>query len=140
MFCQKVPAPPGDVDFTLANDTTVYKTARKRLVAHSSEPMCAGCHKITDPMGLALEKFDGIGVYRETENGVQIDTSGQVDGMAFEDAAGLRKAVHDHPAATSCLVDRLFLYALGRTPVKGELSWVSRLKESLRKAAMWCQS
>ena len=134
MFCQKVPAPPGDVDFTLANDTTVYKTARKRLVAHSSEPMCAGCHKITDPMGLALEKFDGIGVYRETENGVQIDTSGQVDGMAFEDAAGLRKAVHDHPAATSCLVDRLFSYALGRTPVKGELSWVSRLKGTFKES------
>jgi len=54
-----------------------YKTVRQRLTAHATEAMCTGCHKITDPMGLALENFDTIGGFRDTENGAQIDTAGR---------------------------------------------------------------
>ncbi|MGE3475572.1 MAG: DUF1592 domain-containing protein [Rhodospirillaceae bacterium] len=128
LLCQKVPAPPGNVDFTLVNDTTSYKTARERLTAHSKEPMCAGCHKITDPMGLALESFDGSGAYRTTENGEPIDTSGTLDGKTFNNSYELGLALHDNASATACLVDRLSSYALGRKPAKGEAPWVAKLK------------
>ncbi|MCA0199392.1 MAG: DUF1592 domain-containing protein [Proteobacteria bacterium] len=127
-LCQKVPAPPGNVDFTLVNDTTVYKTARARLTAHSKEPMCAGCHKITDPMGLALENFDGSGAYRTEENGEPIDASGTLDGKKFNNSYELGLALHDNTSATACLVDRLSSYALGRKPAKGETPWVEKLK------------
>ncbi|MEQ9448166.1 MAG: DUF1592 domain-containing protein, partial [Rhodospirillaceae bacterium] len=128
LLCQKVPAPPGDVDFTLVNDTQTYKTARERLTAHSEEPMCAGCHKITDPMGLALERFDGVGAFRERENGAEIDTAGALDGVEFQDAAGLGHAVANHPAVTSCLVDRMLSYALGRKPARDESDWAADLR------------
>lgn len=115
-LCQKVPDPPGAVDFAVVQDTNnaQYKTSRERLEAHRTTPACAGCHKLMDPMGLALENFDADGSYRTTENKAAIDASGVLDGIAFTDAAGLGKAVHDNKAATSCLTKRLYTYGTGR--------------------------
>lgn len=130
-LCQIVPPPPGDVAFTIVQDTDnpAYKTTRDRLTAHRVEPACAGCHKIMDPMGLALESFDGLGAYRTTENGVAIDTSGELDGVPFPDSAGLGKAMHDNASATSCLVKRLTAYALGRPAAAGEAPWIKALQK-----------
>ncbi len=135
ILCQKVPAPPAAVNFTIVQDTSnpVYKTARDRLTAHRTNPVCAGCHKLIDPMGLALENFDGSGAFRTTENDVAIDTSGELDGVKFANAAELGKAVRDNPATTSCVVDRLVSYGLGRAPVQGERAWVDGLKASFIK-------
>ena len=54
VLCQKVPDPPGNVNFTIVQDTANpnYKTVRQRLGAHATEAMCAGCHKIHRPHGL----------------------------------------------------------------------------------------
>lgn len=132
MMCQKVPAPPAAVEFKIVQDTNnpVYKTARARLTAHATNPVCAGCHKIIDPLGLALENFDGTGSYRTTENGANIDTSGALNGVAFNSAAGLGQAMHDSPAATACVLNRLVSYGLGRLPEKGEAEWVKGLEKS----------
>jgi hypothetical protein len=130
LMCQTVPSPPGDVDFTLVQDTgnTRYRTARERLTAHSNEPVCAGCHKIMDPLGLALENFDGGGGHRAGENGAAIDASGAIDGIAFDGGASLGQALHKSAAATSCLVDRLTSYSLGRPPAVSERPWIAELK------------
>ncbi len=132
MLCQKVPSPPGDVDFTLVQDTASqeYKTTRARLNAHSEQPACAGCHKITDPMGFALENFDGGGGWQTVENGVEIDVSGALDGVKFEGGLGLGTAVRDHPATTSCLVNRLAAFALGRSPIRDENPWIEALQKT----------
>lgn len=136
MLCQKVPAPPAAVDFKLLEDTSnpLYKTARQRLDAHRSNPVCAGCHKITDPIGLALESFDGDGSYRATENGAQIDTTGELEGVKFSDGAGLGRAIHDNPATPICVADRLVAYGLGRVPVESEGPWRERLKQGFAGA------
>jgi hypothetical protein len=128
LLCQKVPAPPAAVKFDIVQDTTnpIYKTARDRLKAHAQDAVCAGCHKIIDPLGLALENFDGAGAFRVTEQGVKIDTSGMLDGVNFTGAGELGKAVHDNPAATSCLVSRLTSYAVGRDVKDKE--WLDALK------------
>jgi hypothetical protein len=132
LLCQKVPDPPSGVDFTLVSDSSnpIYKTARQRLGAHSTNPTCAGCHKLMDPIGLTLENFDGAGQWRTQENGQPIDASGEFDGVKFADAAGLGKALHDSAAATSCLVSRLHDYALGRTASKSEKPWLAYLEKS----------
>lgn len=129
VLCQRVPAPPADVKFNLVNDTSnpLYKTARKRLAAHRENPVCGGCHKIVDPLGLALENFDGAGEFRTLENGETIDTSGELDGVAFKDAAGLAKAVHDNPATPACVVNRLASYARGHIPAAADQDWIAEL-------------
>jgi Protein of unknown function (DUF1592)/Protein of unknown function (DUF1588)/Protein of unknown function (DUF1585)/Protein of unknown function (DUF1595)/Protein of unknown function (DUF1587) len=114
LLCQKVPSPPPNVDFSIVEDPKAnFHTARERLTAHRSNPVCAGCHRITDPIGLALENFDGGGQYRLTERGAPLDTSGTLDGKDFKDPAGLAQAVHDHPALPTCLVKRLYSYGSG---------------------------
>lgn len=114
LLCQVVPPPPPNVDFSLLeNPAADYKTQRDRVNAHLHEPACAGCHKLTDPMGLALENFDGSGRYRDNERGNPIDTSGNLDGKEFKDVTGLAQALHDHPSLTSCLVKRMYSYGAG---------------------------
>jgi len=131
LLCQRVPAPPGNVKFNLVQDTNNpnYRTARQRLTAHATEAMCTGCHKIMDPIGLALENFDGQGAFRIKENGADIDVKGTLDGIAFDGAADLGHAIHENPAAPNCLVDRLSAYAVGRA-VKSDAPWVQALKKS----------
>jgi len=114
LMCQPVPRPPANVDFSaLENPDPRLRTARERLSFHSENPVCAGCHKITDSIGLALENFDGSGQYRESERGAAIDASGVLDGKLFNNAAELGRALHDHPAVTACVVRRLYAYGLG---------------------------
>lgn len=131
LLCQKIPEPPGDVDFSDFNDDSnpINRTARERLDVHNQEPSCAGCHKLMDPIGLALEQFDGAGQFRTTENETMIDTTGELDGIPYEDAIGLGQALRDNPSATSCLANRLYSYAAGRMPVNSERQWIAYLEQ-----------
>src|SRR6185295_12767382 len=111
LLCQPVPRPPANVDFSaVENPDPNLHTARDRLGLHRKNLVCAGCHKITDPMGLALENFDGAGQYRDAEKGAKINTAGSLDGKEFTDVVGLGQAMHDHPALTQCLTKRVFAY------------------------------
>ena len=127
ILCQKVPDPPGNVNFNLVQDTNnpQYRTVRARLTAHATEAMCTGCHKIMDPVGLAMENFDTIGGFRAQENGAPIDVSGELDGIKFTDPAGLGKAVHDNASATSCLVNRVYSYGVGHKITQSEKTWIA---------------
>ncbi len=129
-LCQDVPDPPANVTFGIEQDPTKnggLLTARDRLVAHNTEPACAGCHKIMDPPGLGLENYDGLGTYRSLENGAPIDSSGNLDGVAYSDAAGLAQALHDHPEVPNCLVSRVYSFAVGRDIVWKERSYLDYL-------------
>jgi hypothetical protein len=117
LLCQPVPDPPGNVSFAVVQDTTnaVLRTARARLSAHASDPTCAACHRITDPIGLPLERFDGIGAFRAKENGVDIDVSGKLEDATFTGAEGLGKALAANPATTECVANRALEYATGKS-------------------------
>ena len=135
ILCQKVPDPPGNVNFTVVQDTSnpIYKTARERVSAHATEAMCTGCHKLTDPLGLALENLDGGGGFRLMENGVPIDTSGAMDGKNFANGAELGQVIHDSRAATSCLVNRVSSYALGKPALSADADWLRALEQDFSK-------
>lgn len=114
LLCQKVPPPPPNVDFSAVdNPDSPFKTQRERVAFHLKNPVCAGCHKITDPMGLALENFDSSGRFREEERGTKIDASGTLDGKSFNGATSLGKVLRDYPGLTSCLVQRVYSYSSG---------------------------
>jgi hypothetical protein len=103
---------------------------RDRLSAHRTDPTCAGCHKLMDPMGFALENFDSDAGYRTVENGQRLDTSGELDGIPFSDAAGLGRAMHDNPATGACLVRRVYSYATGRGAARRDMPWIRYLERS----------
>ncbi len=130
-LCQHVPDPPADVDFTGINDTANpdRPTARDRLEIHRTQPICAACHTLMDPIGLTLENFDGLGIYRTRENNMPIDVSGALDGREFNAATGLGQALHDHPQTTACLVDKLYRYGVGRNVASAEQDYLQQLNE-----------
>ena len=132
LLCEPIPAPPGNVNFAVAQDThnPNFRTMRERLTAHRTDPTCSGCHKLMDPIGLALEGFDSDASYRTTENGVPIDTSGELDGVQFRDAAGLAQAIHDNPATGPCFLRRLYSYATGRPVTRRDMPWIRELEKS----------
>jgi hypothetical protein len=131
LLCEPVPAPPGNVNFAIAQDThnPNLKTMRDRLTAHRTDPACAGCHKLMDPMGLALENFGSDAGYRTVENGKLLDTRGELDGMTFDDPVGLGRALHDNPATAACLVRRVYSYATGRTATRRDMPWIRYLEQ-----------
>jgi len=136
ILCQRVPPPPGDVDFTLLDADPKLKTVRERLIAHSTSPACAGCHKITDPMGLALETFNSVGEARTTENGVPIDVTGDLSGKSFDGIVQLAHLIRDEPATTSCLINRVFSYGTARPAAAYERTWLNRMQTEMRKSGV----
>ena len=129
LLCQTIPDPPGDVDFTLFISGEKHSTARERLRIHNAEPACAGCHKLTDVIGLSLENFDGAGQYRATDAGAAIDASGDLDGIEYQDPEEFARALSKNPAIPECLVQRLFTYSLGRAGRRADKPWVTFLTE-----------
>ncbi|MBW8783913.1 MAG: DUF1588 domain-containing protein, partial [Novosphingobium sp.] len=115
LMCQPVPNPPGNVNQIAVQDTTnkAMPTARIRLTAHVTDENCAGCHKLTDPVGLSLERFDGIGAFRTMENNTPIDPAGQLDDAKFSGAIGLGKTLAASPDTTMCVASRALEYARG---------------------------
>ncbi len=116
ILCQEVPPPPAGVDVTLsevASSGAAPQTTRERLAAHRKNPICAACHAFFDPIGLALEHFDAIGGYRETESGFTLDTSGDLDGQIFGGARELSAMIAIDDRARSCLVRSLYQSAAG---------------------------
>jgi len=136
LLCQDVPAAPADVDFGLFNedDNPEYRTARDRLAAHASNASCRNCHELTDPIGLGLEVFDGVGRHRTTENGAPIDASGELDGDDFADNVELGEAFRDSPLVGACLVENVYRYAVGREPADTERRLMRHLERRLEDA------
>nr|WP_298727389.1 DUF1592 domain-containing protein [uncultured Steroidobacter sp.] len=129
-LCQDVPKPPPNVDFSaIQNPDPNIKTARERVNFHLQDPGCAGCHRITDPMGLTMEAFDGSGGFRQTENDAPIDTSGNLDGVEFTDAAGLGEALRDNPQLPWCMVRRAFAYGTGTPSAENDRRVLEYLSE-----------
>jgi hypothetical protein len=91
-------------------------TMRQRMEEHRGNPVCASCHKLMDPIGFALENFDGLGKWRAADGNNPIDSSGQLpDGAKFQGPAGLRQALlGKSDQFVSTLTEKLLMYALGR--------------------------
>src|SRR5262245_12313915 len=91
-------------------------TMRERIAAHRNSPVCASCHSMMDPLGLALERFDGVGKWRALDDsGAPIDASGGLpDGTKFDGADGLRNALLTSDRFLSTLTEKMLTYALGR--------------------------
>jgi hypothetical protein len=92
------------------------RALRERLETHRKNPVCASCHRLMDPIGFALENYDGVGRWRAKDDGVPIDASGQLmDGTAIDGPVTLRQALTRDPEIfVRTMTEKLMIYALGR--------------------------
>ncbi len=116
---EHVPAAPPDVPALDKQDQSAVAnlTVRQRTELHRTNPVCANCHQILDPIGFGLEKFDAIGRWRERDsNGQSIDAAGELPGAKrFSGPADLKAIIAGRSGDVARnLVERLLAYALGR--------------------------
>jgi cytochrome c551/c552 len=113
------PDPPPNVPAlkeAAGSGTQVEQTMRQRMEQHRSNPACASCHRMMDPIGFALENFDGTGKWRTTQFGQKLDASGQLtDGTRIDGVVSLRQALLKYsPQFLRTLTEKLLTYGLGR--------------------------
>ncbi len=111
------PPPPPNVPALDENEgAREPKSVRERMELHRRSPACASCHRVMDPLGFALENFDGIGQWRDREPGGAVDPSGQLaDGTPIDGPIALRTAIAKRPEMfVRTLTEKLMTYALGR--------------------------
>jgi hypothetical protein len=91
-------------------------TVREQTEAHRANPACSVCHSLMDPIGFALDNFNGVGQLRTSDGGIPLDVSGTLyDGTQFEGPAGLRKLLLDREEqVVTTITEKLLTYALGR--------------------------
>lgn len=112
------PPPPPPPGVGVLEDTTrklADPSLRERLELHRAKPECAVCHDRIDPLGLALENYDAVGAWRDSDGAHAIDSSGILpDGRRIEGRPGLVAALLEGDALSRSLAKHLLVYALGR--------------------------
>jgi hypothetical protein len=139
-FLNTPPSPPPPNVPTLEESnkeagTAAPKSVREQLELHRKNPGCASCHKIIDPPGFALENFNSVGQWRDTDaDGKPIDAAGVLaDGTKVDGPVALREAILSRPEAfVTTLAERMLTYALGRGIDPPDMPVVRRI---VRKAA-----
>jgi hypothetical protein len=108
--------PPPNVPQLKDAGNGVPLSLRARMEQHRSDAVCAGCHKVMDPIGFALENFDAVGHWRAAEDGAPIDASGTLyNGVKINGPADLDKMLSSHPEIfVGVMTEKLLTYALGR--------------------------
>jgi len=110
------PPPPANVPPLEEPTAAKPRTVRELLTQHRADPVCASCHSRIDPLGFALENYDAMGVWRNTDAGQAVDASGELpDGTRFEGPAQLKRILLEKKGLfLRNLTNRMLGYALGR--------------------------
>jgi hypothetical protein len=119
LLCNTPPPIPANVPPLPPVDKKVATTTRARFQQHTSAAACAACHRVFDPMGMALEGYDAIGQYRTQENGNPVDSSGALVGAGASDGpvsggVALANTLANSPAVHACFARQVFRHDLGR--------------------------
>ena len=156
-LCQHVPEPPAGVNTNLPPVTEAKpQTNRERMSEHATNPSCATCHKLIDPIGFGLERFDAIGVRREkfqlqfasarrSEGGnrrgelktvnLDIDPTGYVAGLPdsqFSSPSQLGAVLAKSPQCQECVVKQYFRYTMGRMETPADRPMIRKVLDEFR--------
>jgi hypothetical protein len=126
--------PPPDVPALKDNTVSASLPIKERLAEHRAQAACASCHNLMDPIGFAMENFDAVGRWRETELGQPIDASGQMlGGVEFAGLAELEQALVNRPELfASTLSERLLMFAIGRSLTHADSPAVRKIVDEAR--------
>ncbi len=117
-LCQTLPPPPPEVD-NAPPDPDPNATTRERFAQHTSDPACAGCHVLIDPLGFGLENYDAVGAYRTMEGDLAVDASGEVVAAdvtgKFDGGVELAAILAQSDDVRECVAEQWFRFAFART-------------------------
>lgn len=111
-------------------------TGRELLAVHRAQPLCASCHARMDPLGLALENFNAMGLWRDKERGQAIDPTGKlISGESFRDVRELKRILKEGHKQDfyRCITEKLLTYALGRGLDYHDVETVDQIVERLER-------
>lgn len=148
LLCQVVPNPPPGVNTNLPEpDAGAVRAKRDRMLEHVENPSCAGCHRLMDPIGFGLEKYDAVGAWREKEKlevggegrsklvEVDIDAVGEIAGLprsTFSDSRALGRVLASSPVCQDCVVKQAFRYAFGRPETPADRASIAAAAAAFR--------
>ena len=137
LLCQDLTPPPPSLD-TTPPGLDPKLTTRERFAKHTADTKCAGCHQFIDGIGFGLEGFDGVGQKRTQENGLTIDTSGELVGLEdmapdskepFSGPRELGAMLAESQSAQDCLTLQFYRFARGYQEQEGDACSLERVKQ-----------
>lgn len=140
-LCQEVPPPPPGAEMEEPDTPPEADvlTTRDYFSWKTSMAACATCHSHINPVGFAFENFDGIGAYRDTDNGLPVDASGSLDlsetSLSFEGAAEFSRAISEIPRVRACYAKNWLNYVYGRHETAGDARTLGRIASALGEGA-----
>jgi hypothetical protein len=111
------PPPPDPSAMPIEDQRELQGNLRQRLEQHRADPNCVVCHQTMDQLGFALENFDAVGRWRELDEGLPIDSTGELPtGQTFSNAIEMQRMIRDdlRDSFVRCLTEKLLIYATGR--------------------------
>jgi hypothetical protein len=140
LMCEPPPPPPAGVAIT-PPPPDPNATTRQRFANHSTDPQCHACHQFIDPPGFTFEHYDGMGLWRDTENGQPIDASGAIVFSREESLVGpvadvteLAAKLAHSPQVHECVAKEIYRFALGRQLTEADSCTTSQLAERFFKS------
>ncbi|HKY37122.1 MAG TPA: DUF1588 domain-containing protein [Polyangiaceae bacterium] len=134
ILCDAVPPPPPNVN-AIAPDPDPNATTRERFRQHTEQAVCSSCHQLIDGIGFGFERYDQLGRYRATENGLPVDESGNVVALPeealngpFAGASELAARVAASSTARDCLALNWFRYSFGRQEAPEDTCSLDQIK------------
>jgi hypothetical protein len=125
------PPPPPPPDVPNLDEAAVGKdrSMRQQMEAHRTNPVCAACHTMMDPLGFGLENFNAVGQWRDKDGAFPIDASGTLPGgRKFDGPVALEAILKAKPDSfTRCLVEKMMIYALGRGLIESDKPGVQKM-------------
>ncbi len=155
LLCQIVPNPPPGVNTNLPEPATAdaARAKRERMIEHVENQSCSGCHRLMDPIGFGLEKYDAVGAWRDQEIvdisagsgesrrskpvNVDITATGEIAGLpnsTFGDSRTLGRVLASSPVCQDCVVRQMFRYAFGRAEIPSDRSTVTGTAATFRSS------
>lgn len=140
ILCVPVAPPPPTVN-AVPPDPDPTATTRERFRQHTEQPACSACHQLIDGIGFGFERYDQLGRYRATENGLDVDESGEIlqtgevglDG-AFATSAEMLERISKSPMARDCLATNWYRYTFGRQETPEDTCSLTQVKDRFAKS------
>ncbi|MCB9792573.1 MAG: DUF1588 domain-containing protein [Alphaproteobacteria bacterium] len=130
LLCEELPPPPANLD-TSPPEVDPTLSTRERYAQHTTQEECASCHSRIDPIGFGFEAYDGLGRWRATDAGQDVDATGELDGVDFDGVLDLSAVLLDDERFRSCYVRTWRRWATGVEACAEEVGEVALLEPAL---------